>query len=58
MFSFNTDLVGYPYDIDGTQKNSGLAAVDVTTTKVQHNEYSQTAETIAKDRSDKQHVLY
>ena len=36
------------------QKNSGLAVVDVTTTKDQHNEDSQTDETT----SDKQRLLY
>ena len=32
-------------DIDGTPKNLGLAAADVTVTKYQHNEDSQTAKT-------------
>ena len=39
------------------QKNSGLATVDVTSTKDQHNEDSRTVETATKDRSDKQRVV-
>ena len=32
------------------QKNSGLATVDVTSTKDQHNEDSRTVETTTEDR--------
>ena len=44
--------------IDGTPKNLGLAAADVTVTKDQHNEDSQTTKTTIENRLDKQRVLY